>query len=50
MEQYKCEYTVNGVRTVQIVTARTPSEAKRLIQMQYAGCKIIWWSYSRISK
>lgn len=48
MEKYRCEYTVGTVRTVQVVSARTPSEAKKLIQMQYAGCKITWWSYTRV--
>ena len=48
MNKYKCEITVNGTRTSATVTARTPMEAKKLVQMQYCGARIIWWSVVRV--
>lgn len=42
------DFSVNGVRTQQIVQARTPSDAKRLIQAQYSGARIALWYVTRI--
>ena len=48
MLTYKCIFTVNGVRTVEEVSARSVYDAKKLIQYQYQGCKIVFWSVTRI--
>ena len=50
MNKYKCEITVNGVRTSETVYARCPMEAKKLVQQQYGGCGITWWSVTRANK
>lgn len=41
MIQFKVAFTVNGKRTEQIVSATGPTEAKRLVQAQYAGSKVV---------
>ena len=48
MGRYKCEFTVNGVRSSLTVSARTSMDAKKLIAMQYEGCTITWWSVTRV--
>ncbi len=45
---YKCIYTVNGHRTEEIVSARSSSDAKALIQAKYAGSKIVWHTCTKI--
>ena len=40
MRDYLVKFSVDGRRTEQIVKARSVTDAKRLIEAQYAGCKI----------
>lgn len=44
MREYKCDYSVNGVRTREIVTAYSSSEAKKIIEARNSGAKISWIS------
>ena len=48
MPQFKCDFSVNGKRTQQIVSANSSFDAKKLIEAQYSNCKITWWSCTRI--
>lgn len=48
LTQYKCEFTVNGTRTSQIVSTRSAAEAKQLIERQYNGYKIVWWRWEKL--
>ena len=43
MNQYRCEFSVNGTRTQQYVYAYSTIDAKKLIEYQYANCTITWW-------
>lgn len=47
MYSYKIDFTVNGIRTRLTVQAKTPMDAKRLVQAQYAGSHITFWSVTR---
>ncbi len=47
MNQYECDFSVNGRRTKEIVYARNQSEAKSLIESRYPGSKITWWGYPK---
>ncbi len=40
MKQYEIVFRVDGIRTVQIVTAANLASAKKLIEAQYAGARI----------
>ena len=42
MYDYLCDFTVNGKRTQQTVKATDFQSAKRIIEAQYAGARIIW--------
>lgn len=46
--QYKCDFSVNNRRMTQIVYASNEMDAKRMIEMQYRGCKIQWWNTQRM--
>lgn len=43
MHDYKCDYSVNGVRTKEVVTAFNAIEAQKLIEARYPNAKITWW-------
>ena len=40
MVSYKITYKVNGNRTEEIITAISPSAAKNIVRVNYAGAKI----------
>ena len=44
MSQWKCIFSVNGKRTETVVAAYTSIDAKKIVEAQYSGCKITWWS------
>lgn len=44
LRDYLVKFSVNGHRTEQIVSARSSLDAKRLIEAQYAGQKIVFYS------
>ena len=46
--EYKAVFTVDGKKSEQIVNAVMESEAKKLIEMQYQGHKIIFFSCLRV--
>ena len=46
--QYKCDFSVNNRHMTQIVYANNEMDAKRMIEMQYRGCKIQWWNTRRV--
>lgn len=41
MRKYQVKFTVNGKRTQQIVDATSYSDAKKLVQVQYSGNKVV---------
>ena len=47
MNRYKCVFMVNGTRTEQIVNANTAFEARKLVEAQYGGAKIVWVNVSQ---
>ena len=46
--QYRCDFSINNHRMTQIVCANNEMDAKRMIEMQYRGCKIQWWNTRRV--
>ena len=48
MQQWKCSFSVDGRRTEMIVAANSQYAAKKLVEAQYAGCKITWWGCTRL--
>ncbi len=44
MQQYECLSNVEGRRTKEIVSAPCQSDAKKIIEARYKGCKISWVS------
>ena len=48
MPKWKCVFSVDTRRTEQIVSATTRIDARKIIESQYRGCKITWWSCSPI--
>ena len=48
MSSYKCIFYVNGRRTEQIVAAYTSMDARKLIEAQYANCKIQFVAVDRL--
>ena len=40
MYTYKVEFYVNGRRTEQIIRANSYNDARKLIEAQYANCKV----------
>lgn len=47
MDKYRCEFSVNGIRTEQIVSAYSTIDARKLIEYQYSSCNITWWGCYR---
>ncbi len=47
MPQWRCSFSVNGKKTEMIVAANSSIDAKKLVEAQYAGAKITWWSCTR---
>ena len=43
MDRYECDFSVNGRRTKQVVSARNSIDARKLIEAQYPTSKITWW-------
>ncbi len=48
MQMYRCVFSVNGVRTEQMVKAQSSIEAKKLIAASFPGARIVWWSCNRV--
>ena len=48
MSQYKCVFSVNGRRTEMVVAANSSIDAKKIVEAQYGGAKITWWSCNKI--
>lgn len=45
MLKWKYVFSVDARRTEQIVSAATRINVRKIIEAQYRGCKITWWSY-----
>lgn len=48
MAKYKCKFRVDGRVTEQIVSAINMTEAKKIVEAQYASCKIQWIDCRRV--
>lgn len=46
--QYKCVFSANNRRITQIVTANNAMEAKKIIELQYRGLRLIWWECRKL--
>lgn len=44
MYSFRCVFSVNGVRTEQIISARTAFDARKLVEASFPGARIVWWS------
>ena len=47
-DQFKCVFSANNQRITQIVTANSAMEAKKIIELQYRGLRMIWWECRKI--
>lgn len=48
MFQFECSFMVNGRKTVEIVSANSQIDAKKIIEARYAGSTISFWFCKRI--
>ena len=48
MPMYKCVFLVNGRRTEQVVAANNPIDARKLVESQYSGCKVLIITVNRV--
>lgn len=48
MQQYKCEVSINGRRSIVTVSANSSVDAKKFVEVQYPNCKITFWSVKAI--
>ena len=48
MSQYEVEFTVNGKRTSQVVSATTADNARRIIKAQYPNADIVFYHTRRL--
>ena len=46
--QFKCVFPANNQRITQIVTANSAMEAKKIIELQYRGLRLIWWECRKL--
>ena len=46
--QFKCVFSANNQRITQIVTANSAMEAKKIIELQYRGLRLIWWECRKL--
>ena len=44
MRKYLIDYSVNGSRTQQIITANSRTDAERILKAQYPTARITIWS------
>ena len=47
-DQFKCVFSANNQRITQIVTANSAMEAKKIIELQYRGLRLIWWECRKL--
>ena len=47
MVAWEVKFTVNGKMTVQVVNANSSIDARKLIEAQYRGCKITFYSVNK---
>ena len=46
--QFKGVFSANNQRITQIVTANSAMEAKKIIELQYRGLRLIWWECRKL--
>ena len=47
MFQFKCKFSVDNHMTTQIVTANSQFDARKLVEAQYSGKKIVWYECTK---
>lgn len=47
MFQFKCKFSVDNHMTTQIVSANTSIDARKIIELQYSGKKIVWYECTK---
>lgn len=48
MYDYKVKFSVNGIRTETTVKANSASDAQKIVEGQYAGSKLTFWSIFKV--
>ena len=43
MAQFRCVFSVNGVRIEQIVRASSAADAKIKVEASFSGKRVVWW-------
>ena len=48
LQQWRVSFSVNGRRTEQIVSANSSIDVKKIIQAQFVGQKLTFWTITRV--
>ena len=49
MAQYNVQFSIDGRRTQEIVSAYNTNDARKIIEARYIGAKIVIWSVTTVS-
>lgn len=49
MRKYQVDFSVNGMRSSQIVSADTAMAARRIVEMQYTNCRLVFWGIKELT-
>lgn len=47
MAQYNVQFSIDGRRTQEIVSAYNTNDARKIIEARYTGAKIVIWSVTK---
>ena len=48
MAQYNVQFSIDGRRTQEIVSAYNTNDARKIIEARYTGAKIVMWSVTKL--
>ena len=48
MAQYNVQFSIDGRRTQEIVSAYNTNDARKIIEARYTGAKIVIWSVTKL--
>ena len=48
MSQYNVQFSIDGRRTQEIVSAYNTNDARKIIEARYIGAKIVIWSVTKL--
>lgn len=48
MAQYNVQFSIDGCRTQEIVSAYNTNDARKIIEARYIGAKIVIWGVTKL--